>query len=146
MTDMDNVFCRFLAKRRRGHEHTEFSITQLSDLVRWAGEAVWSMSEDHLYSRLNMDSTAKWELGIQYLEFYTRACSYSPKPIITEFYDMYESIFSSPGHTNLPVFRESFLVRAAEVTALERFVRPDFEFGPYFRLLRVQNCKRGDGR
>lgn len=93
-----------------------------------AGEAVWSISEDRLDCRLDIDSTAEWELGIQYLGFYTRVYSYNPKPIIMELYDVYENIFSSSGHTNLPMFKDSFLVRDPEVTALEHFVWPGSDF------------------
>lgn len=94
-----------------------------------AGEAV---------RRLDIDSTAEWELGIQYLGFYTRAYSYNPKPIITELYDVYENIFSSSGHTNLPMFKDSFLVREPEVTALEHFVWPGSDFDQ-FLILEILN-------
>ncbi len=103
----------------------------LSGLVLLAGEAVWSISEDRLDCRLDIDSTAEWELGIQYLGFYIQAYSHNPKPIITELYDVYENIFSSSGHTDLPMFKDNFLVREAEVTALEQFVRPGSDFGQF---------------
>jgi len=96
--------------------------------VLLAGEAVWSISEDQWYCRLDIDSTAEWELGIQYIGFYTRAYSYNPKPIITELYDVYENIFSSSGQTNLSMFKDNFLVREA----LERFFRPGSDFGRFF--------------